>query len=337
MKPGFRQVTRIQTVVPIDFDNSLDQFIEVRVVLKPGFDRLADMLQSARDFGTENAFAIGAGRKLPLAVCVKELDDARIIRSELFVSIHKTVRIEMPVDAGITPVNRETAGDHWIEKFLSVITRIGRVLERNRKLVLTDESSFSLPPVSGIAVAGIYPGHVVHGYPRRIDAFVFGEFGTELLSKRDSIAIHEVAEPGFRAPDFIDIETTLDQRVRLNAMPLNPAVARIVYLFFVPHPERPLTNRQVGLDVFAVVTNSRGRAFGNVAPVRSEDNELSLVTFNELIFRKHDVKNIAHAAFKAEAVGEPDIYFLSLGHNLPAGSISATSFQVDLVSSEDGS
>src|SRR5258708_17491410 len=109
-------------------------------------------------------------------------------------------------------------------------------------------------------------------------------------------------------------------------MPLNPSVAGIVNLFFVPHPERPLTNRQVRLDVFAVVTNSRGRAFGNVAPVRSEDNELSLVTFNELIFRKHDVKNISDAAFKAESVGEPDIYFLSLGHNLPALLISASHF-----------
>ena len=114
MKPRFRHITGIQTVGSIDFNNPLDYSIEVSIILKSGFHGLAHPLQPARNFRVESAFPIGVGGKLPLAVCVKELNDSRTIGLELFMSIHKAVRIEMAVDAGITPVNRKTADQHWI-------------------------------------------------------------------------------------------------------------------------------------------------------------------------------------------------------------------------------
>src|SRR5882762_5246936 len=106
-------------------------------------------------------------------------------------------------------------------------------------------------------------------------------------------------------------------------MPLNAPVPRIVDLFFIAHPKGPIANRQIGFHVLAIVTNSGGRPGGNVTPVRPEDNEISVLTFNELIFRSHDVKNVSYAAFKAESIGEADIDFLSRGHHLRPSLFSA--------------
>src|SRR5436309_16027546 len=87
-------------------------------------------------------------------------------------------------------------------------------------------------------------------------------------------------------------------------MPLNPHVSRIVHVLFITRAKSPITHGHVGLHVFAEVTNPGELAFRNVASVGTENDKVGLVTFDELVFRKYDVKNLAHAAGKTESVGE---------------------------------
>src|SRR5260370_27376480 len=76
----------------------------------------------------------------------------------------------------------------------------------------------------------------------------------------------------------------------------------MVYFFFITRSEGPITNSRVGLHVFSVVTNPGECAFGNVASVRTENYEVRLVTFDEIVFCRKHVKNVSHAASKAESV-----------------------------------
>src|SRR6266404_2144473 len=87
-------------------------------------------------------------------------------------------------------------------------------------------------------------------------------------------------------------------------MPLNPRVSRIVHFILITRAERPITHGHVRLHVFAEITNPGERAFRNVASVRAKDNEVRTLTFNELVFREYDVKNLADPTLKTEPVGE---------------------------------
>src|SRR6266478_2056211 len=87
-------------------------------------------------------------------------------------------------------------------------------------------------------------------------------------------------------------------------MPLNPRVSQIVHFILITRAERPITHGHVRLHVFAEITNPGERTFRNVASVRAKDNEVWTLTFNELVFREYDVKNLADPTLKTEPVGE---------------------------------
>src|SRR5947208_4294918 len=78
----------------------------------------------------------------------------------------------------------------------------------------------------------------------------------------------------------------------------------MVYFFFITRPEGPIAHGHVGLHVFAIITDRSERAFGHFVSVGTEDHEIWPVTLNELVLRSNGIKNVSHAAGKAESVDE---------------------------------
>ena len=76
----------------------------------------------------------------------------------------------------------------------------------------------------------------------------------------------------------------------------------MVYFFFITRPEGPIAHGHVGLHVFAIITDRSERAFGHFVSVGTEDHEIWPVTLNELVLRSNGIKNVSHAAGKADHI-----------------------------------